>query len=332
MTRIRVVAILSVLLLCAGNAFSQVDDVTVEFSSGKEKEVDIAGYGDGMLTTVEARYVGEWNKTRLVDTVRIGMDSVRALTFDEGSTVFGTFLPVTLGSGLLGIIAAGSTGGLGGGIAFIMVAGLGTIAGLIAGLASASDPEIYSPAVPHDAAALEYRLMEDVPSDVDWKRKYGYASVRELVPQLEFSLSDGREFEGRLLEISEENVTVLVEESPDTLVGQPNEISIVSLTDLSHVSYYGNISTAPWGTLLLGGGGLLALTLATSASDGDLMQNMLLTVGPGLLLDIGMGLNAASPSWEWDASTGESAVLEEYSLQFVLEHTAVGRHRMIVNE
>ena len=85
-----------------------------------------------------------------------------------------------------------------------------------------------------------------------------------------------------------------------------------------------NSGTAPWGTLLLGGGGLLALTLATDASDEDLAQNAFLTVGPGLLLDIIMGIRAASPSWQWNPARDSPAELRHVSLQQLLENKASG--------
>jgi hypothetical protein len=37
-------------------------------------------------------------KTRVVDTLHFSLDSVRVVTLDEGSTVLGTSLPVSLGS------------------------------------------------------------------------------------------------------------------------------------------------------------------------------------------------------------------------------------------
>ncbi len=320
MLRMRTFCALGVILLCAANLQAQVDDVIVEFQSGEKVTLDKVTCTDGILTAVEVRYVGEWNKIRVVDTLHYALDSVRAVTLDEGSTVLGTFIPMSVASVLAGLAVGAGTGGLGGAVAFIGIAGIGTIAGVIAGFASASDPLIYTTAIPHDALAITHILSENPPSERMWGVEPEFPSVRDLVTPLEFVMKDGAVFEGRLLDVGDGNAEILHEESIYGEVGRPNDILTLPLSAFSVVRAYGNSGTAPWGTLLLGGGGLLLLTTATNASDEDLLQNALLTVGPGLLLDLIMGIHAASPSWEWKPAFDAPAELRAASLQYVLEN------------
>ena len=322
MIRMILAVVLIGMLFSPARAYAQVDDVILEFQSGSMLSIDDVTCTDGILTSRRVRYVGEWNKTRVVDTLHFSLDSVRVVTLDEGSTVLGTFLPVSLGSVLLGLVVGAGTGGLGGAVAFLGIAGLGTAAGLITGLASASEPELYTPALPHDAAAVEGRISEEAASDRVWGAESEFPSARDLIRQLEFVMKDGQVFDGRLLDVADGEAVILIDEVTYGAIGQPHDIVTLPLSTLSTVRCYGNSGTAPWGTLLLGGGGLLALTLATNASDGELAQNALLTVGPGLVLDIIMGIRAASPSWQWNPALDSPAELREASLEYVLENRA----------
>ncbi len=316
----RTTIVVAAVLLCAAAASAQIEDVELEFSSGGTMETDVVDCRAGILTTVQERYVGEWYNTRLVDTVHIALDSVRTVQLSEGSSGLGTFLGYLVGYYLAGGLAGALVGGYGGAVVALAAWAVGTVVSIVEGIDAASEPEIYSPVVSHDAMVLERRLRAAVASDVAQGDTMQNLSVRELVPKLEFTLKNGTACDGRLLYLREGNASVLIEDASDLAMKLPAAIMTIPLSELERVGRYDRSTTAPWGTLLIGGFGLLAVTLATDANEHELGRNALLTVGTGLLLDIIMGVRSAtSPSWEWESPKDATNLLWQMSLHHALE-------------
>jgi hypothetical protein len=149
-------------------------------------------------------------------------------------SIFTLFSLVTLA----GVAIAGSSygnGSLDGAIGVLGGAILAAV-GLVGAVVSVSGPVgTYSLCLEHDARIARLRLSGNLPEDTEWESAPELSSVRESVQRLYFSMNDGSEFEGTLIEVREDELLVLFEDESLRERNETEELRWVPLGEITYI-------------------------------------------------------------------------------------------------